>query len=602
MTIRPIIDPRQGDIEDDASSTKKRSMLALAGAMLVEISLPKLIIAWGLLLVVPGILLGFVPIATTMYFRAITDNVASPELGLWTVVLLSAAVAIGWFGWRPLFRLAETSFWSLNALLIQPGYAACREVLRHFSERLLPATLTDASRGKLRAGAAAVAGVLLFSLGLLVVGWAWPRAHLFATLAEVDSFTRFAKVTLANSLLVVAGYLAVAALFWGFADALMPQPITLHEFSTRTKKRRVWRVAHLSDIHIVGERYGFRLESGRLGPRGNVRLKRLLVELDAIHAKAPVDVVLISGDVTDAGIAGEWTEFFDMIAPYPKLVQKMLILPGNHDINIVDRSNPARMDLPGSPNIRLRQLRMLSAMDAVQGKRVKIIDRKTHKLGKSLDEALEPHRGVIARFADTGRPLFSRRLTELWAKVFPMVLPPHEEDGLGVIVLNSNADTHFSFTNALGMISAEQMRGIEIATAQYPRAIWVIALHHHVIEYPWKAKMLSERIGTALINGNWFVRKLKPLTKRVILMHGHRHVDWIGQCGDLTIVSAPSPVMEVTDEVARGFYIHTLAVGAEGELKLLPPDWIEIPGERPEAGIGELEAAHEVHKSVIMKP
>ncbi|HET9574246.1 MAG TPA: metallophosphoesterase, partial [Methyloceanibacter sp.] len=110
--MQPIIDPRQGDIEDDASSTKKRSMLALAGGMLVEISLPKLIIAWGLLLVVPGILLGLVPIATTMWFRAITDNVASPELGFWTVVVLLAAVAVGWFGWRPLFRLAETSFWS----------------------------------------------------------------------------------------------------------------------------------------------------------------------------------------------------------------------------------------------------------------------------------------------------------------------------------------------------------------------------------------------------------------------------------------------------------------------------------------------------------
>ncbi|MFZ2019374.1 MAG: metallophosphoesterase, partial [Methyloceanibacter sp.] len=60
--MQPIIDPRQGDIEADASSTKKRSMLALAGGMLVEISLPKLIIAWGLLLVVPGILLGLVPI------------------------------------------------------------------------------------------------------------------------------------------------------------------------------------------------------------------------------------------------------------------------------------------------------------------------------------------------------------------------------------------------------------------------------------------------------------------------------------------------------------------------------------------------------------
>ena len=42
----PIVDPRLGDIEDDASSTKRRSMLSLAGSLLVEISLPKLILAW----------------------------------------------------------------------------------------------------------------------------------------------------------------------------------------------------------------------------------------------------------------------------------------------------------------------------------------------------------------------------------------------------------------------------------------------------------------------------------------------------------------------------------------------------------------------------
>ena len=107
----------------------------------------------------------------------------------------------------------------------------------------------------------------------------------------------------------------------------------------------------------------------------------------------------------------------------------------------------------------------------------------------------------------------------------------------------------------------------------------MIALHHHVVEYPWKAKTLSERIGTALINGNWFIRKLKPLAQRIVLMHGHRHVDWIGQCGDLTVISAPSPVMEVTDEVQTGFYIHTLAAGHDGTLALLAPDWIEVSGE-----------------------
>jgi hypothetical protein len=70
------------------------------------------------------------------------------------------------------------------------------------------------------------------------------------------------------------------------------------------------------------------------------------------------------------------------------------------------------------------------------------------------------------------------------------------EDGLGVIVLNLNAETHFSFTNALGMVSFTQAKAIDIAAAQYPRACWIVALHHHVVEYPKPAKALSERIGT----------------------------------------------------------------------------------------------------------
>jgi hypothetical protein len=160
-----------------------------------------------------------------------------------------------------------------------------------------------------------------------------------------------------------------------------------------------------------------------------------------------------------------------------------------------------------------------------------------------------------------------------------MIVPPAKKDGLGIILLNSNADTHFSFTNALGMVSAEQMRGVEIAAAEYPQACWVIALHHHVVEYPWAAKALSERIGTSLINGNWFVRSLAPLADRAILMHGHRHIDWIGHIAGLRIISAPSPVMEVTDDLDTAFYIHTLAFDADGKLRLLEPERIVVPGE-----------------------
>ena len=96
-----------------------------------------------------------------MWFRAITDNVASPELGFWTVVVLLAAVAVGWFGWRPLFRLAETSFWSLNALAVQPGYAFAREALRHLTERMWGKKLTPAGRARLRSANSIGAAVIL---------------------------------------------------------------------------------------------------------------------------------------------------------------------------------------------------------------------------------------------------------------------------------------------------------------------------------------------------------------------------------------------------------------------------------------------------------
>jgi hypothetical protein len=335
----------------------------------------------------------------------------------------------------------------------------------------------------------------------------------------------------------------------------------------------------LSDIHIVGERYGFRIESGRSGPRGNDRLRRLLAQLEELDAKEPLDTILITGDMTDAGISAEWAELLDVLAAHPRLAERVLMLPGNHDLNIVDRANPARMDLPTSPNRRLRRMRALSAMSAVQGRRVKVIDLEKGSLGKTLEQALEPHRAEIARFADVARPLLSKTIPEIWSRAFPMVLPPDPDDGLGVILLNSNADTHFSFTNALGMVSAEQMRGIEIASAEYPKACWVVALHHHVVEYPWAAKALSERIGTALINGNWFIRRMQPLSGRAILMHGHRHIDWIGECAGLPIVSAPSPVMEVTNDIDTIFYLHTLAVGADGRLSLLTPERIIVSGE-----------------------
>jgi len=579
--MKPLIDPRHGDLEDDASSTKRRSLLSLAGSLLAEISLPKLALSWTLLFLVPGLLLGLAPLVASAWVSLVKYKIASPLIGIWPALLLMVVLAAGLFGARSLLRMAENSFWSLNSLAVEPVYVACREGLRHLAEKLLQSRLGKSQLAMLRAVIAGAAGIIIFGIASIVIWIFWSSSRWLGNFVDLASPHDLASVAITNSIVVVSAYLAVAALVWAFADATMPQPLDFGPFPANSITGRTWRVAHLSDIHVVGERYGFRIESGRSGPRGNGRLNRVLELLDVIHTNNPLDFILITGDMTDAGRSAEWSELLKAIAAYPRLAERILMLPGNHDLNIVDRANPARLDLPMSPNRKLRRLRFLSGVDALHGERVHLVDQIGGRVAGSLSEALRPHYREIARFADVGRPRLSRSLNELWAGAFPMILPPDRNDGLGVILLNSNADTHFSFTNALGMVSAEQVRGIEIAAAQFPQAYWIIALHHHVVEYPKAAKTLSERIGTALVNGNWFVRRLRGLGGRAVIMHGHRHIDWFGRCAELTILSAPSPVMEATDDVSTYFYIHTLAAGADG-IGLLTPERVVVPGE-PEA-------------------
>ena len=94
--------------------------------------------------------------------------------------------------------------------------------------------------------------------------------------------------------------------------------------------------------------------------------------------------------------------------------------------------------------------------------------RETQQLGQTLEKALEPYKAKIAAFADKGSVGLSISFARLWAIMFPMVKPPNTQDGLRIIILNSNAETHFSFTNALGMVSSEQAKAIDAIVYQSP--------------------------------------------------------------------------------------------------------------------------------------
>jgi hypothetical protein len=575
--MSPILDPRSGDFEDDASSTKSRKLTAIAGSILTEISLPKLVAAWLILIAIPGVILGLAPLVVTAWLTKFSDRLAAIS-GIGSLFAIAIVLALAWYGIRPVFRFVERSFWALHALAVQPVYALFREGLSQFAEGYLAPDATPKARSLRRARMAGVAGVLASAVAIFFVLLVWPATVWSVAFDVFSSPSRLVVPALANAIAIVGLYLAVASLAWGLNDALMDQPEELVEFGSAEPAAGPWRVAHLSDIHVVGERYGFRIESGRTGPRGNERLRDLLQRLDDIHKERPLDFVLITGDMTDAGTSGEWAEFLDQAERFPDLFARMLILPGNHDVNIAERTNPAKIELPTSSSKALRQMRALSAIEHVQGRRVHVCDKVEGRLSENLSNTLDPFRSSIQTFADQSGFRKALPLWRLWARVFPMVIPPTEPDGLGVIILNTNAQSNFSFTNALGLVPAEDVAASCRIMNRFPRAVWIVAIHHHAVEYPLPVKEFSERIGTALIDGSWFIRSLKPFARRIVIMHGHRHIDWIGHVGDVKIVSAPSPVMNGRDSESTYFYIHTIASDRENRVQLMPPERVELPG------------------------
>ena len=216
-----IIDPRKGDIEDDASSTKRRSLLALAGSLVAEISLPKLVLAWVLLIALPSFLLGIAPLVASAWIGKVSTHASALYSGIGPAVLLSTLAVLAWLGGGPAFRLVENSFWSLNALGVQPAYAICREVLRHVLEELLPGDVPMAKRNMVRRAGAAMSGLLIGAVAFALAATAWPASRWVGSIADLASPHLLVPIALANAVVIMGTYFAFAALAWGVADAAM---------------------------------------------------------------------------------------------------------------------------------------------------------------------------------------------------------------------------------------------------------------------------------------------------------------------------------------------------------------------------------------------
>lgn len=575
-----IWDLRRGDDDDNRASPHGRGVWGLVFSAALEFNYVKAAIGFLTLIVGPALLVGIAPSVVVTYARlklhAASLVGSSPIAAL---VFLAILVGVALWICRPLLALSVDHFWHLHYTLVFPVFVALRELLRAAAERFQGRSMTPQKLHRRRQLGTVLASLLLAGGGLALAMTVEFSFGLQIVDVEKVQFWAVARAALGNAAVILGLSTAAESLFWLWRELKLSGPVL--DWTPKPPKDgpSTFRVAHLSDLHLVGERYGFRMEAGMLGPRGNRCFRIALRKLAAIHASAPLEHVLVTGDITDAGTRAEWMEFTDLLRGHPGLRARFSFVPGNHDVNIVDRANPGSLDLPWSVGQSLRRLRVVLALDAVQGDRARVVDRASGVLGPSLREYLrEGARPELLRaLAQRGTVRGRWEMANVWDAIFPLVEPAPADGGCGVILLNSNARSHFSLTNAIGVVDPSQLRALKSVLRNYPNSAWLILLHHQVVEYPVASISLRDRIGLALVNATDVLAAITPHAARVLILHGHRHRDWIGACGDVVLCSAPSVTLgSYNGEKYRGsFYIHNLASGAGG-IQLLSTERVKV--------------------------
>jgi 3',5'-cyclic AMP phosphodiesterase CpdA len=574
-----IWDLRRGDDDDNRSCPKGGGLRSLIISAIFEFNYVKAPVTFLALVIVPALLVGIAPSVLVTYgqlfFHATT--LAGTRLVIAFGLLIFLVGAALWIG-RPLLKMAFYNYRHLHYSLIFPIFVAVREILRTVIETLGGRSKTPKQLDRRRRFATVLAALLFAGGGLALAIAVDFRIGLKLINVEQVRVWPIFKAALGNAAVIFGLSTVFESLFWLWRELTLSDPVLDWVPGPAQSASSTLRVAHLSDLHLVGERYGCRMECGSFGPHGNRSFRSALRKLAAIHARTPLDRILVTGDVTDAGTRAEWVEFIDLLRECPQLRERMSFVPGNHDVNIVDRTNPARLDFPWSAGQALRKLRFVLALDAVQGGRARLVDPVSGALGPSLQDYLrEGKRPELLRaLAQRGAMRGRWEITKIWNAIFPLVEPAPTRDDYGLILLDSNAPSNFSLTNAIGVVNPLQMNALKSLLKNSPGRAWIILLHHQVVEYPAAAiSSLRDRIGLALVNAPDVLAAIAPHASRVLVVHGHRHRDWIGTCGEVVLCSAPSVALG-SDDFQGAFHIHELALGSDGEIRLTSTERLKV--------------------------
>src|SRR5262249_6787759 len=268
-------DLTRGDAEDNRSSPRWHGWRALALGAALEFNYLSAAITFVWLIVLPAIIVGLVVPGVMVLARS---KLAAAELITIrpTLALISLALLVGgvlWVG-RALLAVSLDNFWHLHRTLVFPMFVALREVIGIGLEAVPSRALDDQALHRLRRVSTVLATILLAGSGVMLA-FAVP----FSTAAGLEnlrhvSLTAVTSAALGNALVVLGLSTTIDSVYWFAREISAAPPVLNWAPSQPMPAAHTLRIAHLSDLHLVGDRYGYRMEPGTSGPCGNDQVAR----------------------------------------------------------------------------------------------------------------------------------------------------------------------------------------------------------------------------------------------------------------------------------------------------------------------------------------
>lgn len=379
-------------------------------------------------------------------------------------------------------------------------------------------------------------------------------------------------------------------------DAVPLENVHLKGPEVGVDQHKVLRVAHLSDIHLSCSKT---METGLPGEKTWYAFEQAL---EWSLANDP-DVVLITGDITDAGEEREWEAFRAFLCSLkPEYRERIIFVTGNHDLTTLrtEESTPNR-DLIGVsgggavPGIGDGYLFMAqerscysfvtkilplkaTAWDLISdtgrtslggvlsdvAQFVEVYDTNRPQLGLAIRMGLHyfvKHHMRLPRGLSDLKPDFLvdpslLKVAQSWTGSYPWPTATHfllrdfvetaypmilfETPDFIIIGLNSCVqDPGIILTSAVGALGKRQLSRLATILDAVRNKAKILILHHH-IGIPQDASWLGLYVDPLSLSDAWALHRLLAGHERLVVFHGHKHVGYHASTGGVRIISAPS--------------------------------------------------------------